>query len=272
MIEVRGVSHDYAAHSGTITAVRDVDLSLAAGELVVVLGANGSGKSTLARIMAGLLVPASGEVLVDGLSTRDIATAWDIRRLVGVVFQNPDNQIVGTVVEEDVAFGPENLGLPREEIRRRVDLALEAVGLAGFERREPHLLSGGQKQRLAIAGALAMSPTYLVLDEPTAMLDRGGRSDVLEVLEALRATGRGILHVTHHLADAAKADRVAVMDKGALAFCGSPAELMAISGRFSSLGLELPPVAVLAKHLREGGLAVSALAMDSESVVQALWR
>ncbi|MDP2234545.1 MAG: ATP-binding cassette domain-containing protein, partial [Actinomycetota bacterium] len=207
MIRFDDVSFSYATPTGQVPAVVDVGFECRAGETVAVLGANGSGKSTLARLTNALLVPASGCVTVDDIDTADPDRTWEIRERVGLVFQNPDNQIVGTVVEEDVAFGPENLGLAREEIRRRVDSALAAVGLAGMERREPHRLSGGQKQRLAIAGALAMRPAYLVLDEPTSMLDPAGREGVLSILSALAAAGHGIVHVTHHLADVVRADR-----------------------------------------------------------------
>jgi len=191
--------------------------------------------------MNGLLVPDFGSVSVDGLSTASAEDIWEIRRRVGMVFQNPDNQIVGTFAEEDVAFGPENLGLPRDELRVRVDSALASVGLTGVERREPHLLSGGQKQRLAIAGALALDPEYMVLDEPTAMLDPVGRSDVLCVMDALRSRGTGIVHITHQLADAARADRAVVLDAGLVVYEGSPSGLLGDASLLASLGLDMPP-------------------------------
>jgi len=270
MIHVRDVTFTYPGSAGS-PAVSHVSLSVAPGEMVVMLGRNGSGKSTLARLLNGLLVPDSGSVTVDGLDTASDSDIWEIRRHIGLVFQNPDNQIVGTFVEEDVAFGPENLGIPRPELRRRVTKALDAVGLSGFERREPHLLSGGQKQRLAIAGALALEPAYLVFDEPTAMLDPYGREEVLGVLAKLRTGGTGIVHVTHHVADAADADRVLVLEGGGAAFDGGPDALFGDAGQVAELGLDLPPAGRLAHNLRAAGVPVPAVAMDADSVVNSLW-
>lgn len=269
MIELIDVEFTYPGAQRA--ALRGVTLTLAAGETVAVVGANGSGKSTLARLCDGLLSPHRGAVVVDGMDTRDEGRARDVRARVGLVMQNPDDQIVGTVVEEDVAFGPENLRVPREELRRRVDESLAAVGLTGLERREPHLLSEGQKQRLAIAGALAMRPAYLVLDEPTALLDPGGRADVLSVLDRLSARGTGILHVTHDLADAAHADRVVALSLGAVAFDGDIGGLLADEELVAGLGLRVPPIAVLARSLRDLGVPVPADALSAESVVAALW-
>jgi energy-coupling factor transport system ATP-binding protein len=238
----------------------------------VLLGANGSGKSTLARVCNALLLPAAGAVSVDGLDTRDEGHLWEIRSRVGFVQQNPENQIVGTVAEEDVAFGPENLGIERAELRRRVDDSLDAVGLAGMQRREPHLLSEGQKQRLAIAGALAMEPAYLVLDEATAMLDGVGRSDVLAVLRRLRERGVGVLHITHHLEEAVDADRVVVLSEGRVIFEGTPADLIDDPARAVACGVEPPAMAVLGAALRSDGFAVPSLSLRAESVVETLWR
>ncbi len=271
MIRFEGVSFSYPTAGGPVRALSDVTLALSPGELMVVLGENGSGKSTLARLANGLLLPDSGRVTVDDMSTADEASMWEIRRRVGMVFQNPDNQIIATFVEEDVAFGPENLGVPRGDIRKRVRHSLAAVGLAGYERREPHQLSGGQKQRLAIAGALAMEPAFLILDEPTAMLDPQGRADVLGVLRLLGEEGRGILHITHDLADAAQADRVLVMRRGSVAFLGTPEELFADPALPRSLGLSIPPVGRLVAALRARGVPVASTAFDAESVVNALW-
>ncbi len=270
MIAFTDVSYEYRTPGGTVAALRGVSTSLAPGELVCVLGANGSGKSTLARLANGLLRPASGTVEVEGIRTDDPEREWDVRSRVGLVFQNPDNQIVATTVEEDVAFGPENLGVKREEMRERVEAALRTVGLAGLETREPHTLSGGQKQRLAIAGALALAPAYLVLDEPTAMLDLQGRTDVLEVLATLRDRGTGILHITHHLADAVAADRVLVLDAGSVVYDDPPAPLLADSDLLERCSLMLPPVGVLAAVLREAGVPVPADALVAEQVVAAL--
>ncbi len=264
------VGFRYEKESAT-TVLGDVCLEFGPGELVAVLGRNGSGKSTLALLANGLLVPDSGAVHVDGMSTEDPSYVWDVRTRVGVVFQNPDNQIVGTVVEEDVAFGPENLGVPRDELRARVDSALEIVGLQGFERREPHLLSGGQKQRLAIAGVLALDPTYLVLDEPTTMLDPQGRADVLALVERLRSEGHGIVHITHDLADAAAADRVVVLDQGAVAFSGSPDEILGDQSALEAWGLEPTPIMRLTSRLRSSGLSVSPSTLEPAKIVEALW-
>jgi energy-coupling factor transport system ATP-binding protein len=206
------------------------------------------------------------------MDTTDEAHVWDIRSRVGFVQQNPENQIVGTVAEEDVAFGPENLGVPPEELRVRVDEALAAVGLTGLERREPHLLSEGQKQRLAIAGALALRPAYLVLDEPTAMLDGVGRVDVLDALRGLRLRGVGMLYVTHHLEDVLDADRVVVLAGGRVAFQGTPLELATDPDRAEALGVDIPPALVLAGALRAEGLGVPEGAVTAESIVEALWR
>ena len=270
MLQLERVSYTYRSGHSSVAALRDVSLDVSPGEMVVVLGANGSGKSTLARLANGLLVPDEGAVRVDDLDTADEDTTWEVRTRVGLVFQNPDNQIVGTVVEEDVAFGPENLGVPRAELRERVDASLSVVGLSGYERREPHLLSGGQKQRLAIAGALAMRPTYLVLDEPTSMLDPEGRRDVLAVIEVLRSQGHGILHVTHDLSEAARADRIIVLSAGAVTFSGTPGDLLSVPGRLGDWGLSLPPIGVLAAELRSLGHSVPTAALDSESVVMSL--
>ncbi len=270
MLEFEQVTYSYAGPEAP--ALTDLSLQLRPGEVLAVLGANGSGKSTLVRLTDGILLPDSGSVRVDGIDTRDADRHWDVRSKVGLVLQDPDNQIVGTVVEEDVAFAPENLGLPREELRRRVDDALAAVGLAEFAAREPHLLSGGQKQRLAIAGALAMDPAYLVLDEPTSMLDPRGRADVLAIIGRLRDAGRGIVHVTHHLADALTADRVLVLDRGAVAFLGTPDGLLAGECGLEALGLRLPPIWFMAEELRRHGLRLPLRALDPDAIGASLWR
>lgn len=270
MIEFLDVGYDYPAPDGPVMAVCAIATTVAPGELVCVLGPNGSGKSTLARLANGLLRPSRGAVIVDGISTDEPSRVWDVRSRVGLVFQNPDNQIVGTTVEDDVAFGPENLGIDRSLMRHRVTDALEIVGLAGLEAREPHTLSGGQKQRLAIAGALAMAPRYLVLDEPTAMLDLQGRADVLAVLATLREQGVGIIHITHHLADVRVADRVLVLAEGSLAHDGPPSQLLSSHQMLASLGLVLPPIGRLAASLRKAGLPVPLGALTAEEVVAGL--
>ncbi|MCS7242057.1 MAG: energy-coupling factor transporter ATPase [Candidatus Caldatribacterium sp.] len=226
----------------TVTPVlRGISCCFREGEFVVLLGRNGSGKSTLAKHCNGLLLPKRGSVLVDGMDTRDASVLWEIRRRVGLVFQNPDNQLVATTVEEDVAFGPENLGLPPAEIRRRVDEALEKVGMTEYRKREPHTLSGGQKQRVAIAGVLAMRPKYLVLDEATAMLDPEGRVELLQLLQELRSEV-GILHITHNVEEALLADRVFIIDEGSIVAEGPPREVFLIGKAIEQWGLELPQI------------------------------
>lgn len=237
-------------------AVRDVSLCVGPSEYVAVLGANGSGKSTLVRMINGILVPTEGTVTVEDLDVSDETSIRAVRERVAVVFQNPDDQIVATSVEDDVAFGPENLGLSREDIRERVASALSAVGLTGLERREPHLLSGGQKQRLAIAGALAMNPRYLVLDEPTSMLDPMGRSEVLAVLSGVVASGRAVVHVTHDLSEALRASRALVMHEGRVVFDGAPGALLGMAEELSLWALEIPPLMTLAEELRRDGCAI----------------
>jgi energy-coupling factor transport system ATP-binding protein len=273
MIHFEHVCFEYPTPSGPLRALSDVDFTLEQGELVAVVGANGSGKSTLARLCDGLLVPTSGTVTVDGLDTRDPSATWDVRARVGLVMQNPDDQIVGGTVEDDTAFGPENLGLPRAEIGRRVESALAAVGLRGLERTEPHLLSEGQKQRLAVAGALAMEPAYIVFDEATSMLDARARDGVLSIVERLaRGSGVGVVLVTHRLAEAALADRVVGLADGSVAFEGPPETLFADEASVSALRLGLPATVRLAIELRARGLEVPAAVATPEELVEALWR
>jgi len=271
-MEFDNVGFTYHAAGAPVRALDRVSLSVHPGEMVALLGANGSGKSTLARLANALLLPHEGAVRVDGVDTTEQELAQSIRQFVAVVFQNPEDQIVATSVEDDVAFGPENLGLARDEIRVRVDDALAVVGLTGLERREPHLLSGGQKQRLAIAGALAMRPRYLVLDEPTSMLDPQGRDEVLAVMDRLRASGHGILLVTHDLAEAQRADRGAVLSAGSIVFEGPVSELLDRGETLSEWGLEPPALAVLAQRLRDLGVPVSAERVTPSAVSAALCR
>ncbi|PKQ15847.1 MAG: energy-coupling factor transporter ATPase [Actinobacteria bacterium HGW-Actinobacteria-7] len=272
LIRFDTVSHSYTTGAHSVPAVRDVSLDIGPAEYVAVLGANGSGKSTLVRLINGLLLPSSGEITVNGIGTHDEAGIGTIRESVSVVFQNPDDQIVATSVEDDVAFGPENLGLARDVIRERVAWALESVGLCGLERREPHLLSGGQKQRLAIAGALAMQPHWLVLDEPTSMLDPVGRVEVLDVLEAVADSGRSVIHVTHDLSEAMRASRALVMHEGCIVFDGSPGDLLCATDRLESWSLELSPLLTLAEELRDHGIVVPRAASTPAAIVEALCR
>ena len=260
IIEIADASYIYKAHEEgrqDVTALSDINLSIVKGEFLVILGRNGSGKSTLARLMNALLLPARGVVFVNGFDTSDEKLLWEIRRSTGMVFQNPDNQIVGTIVEEDVAFGPENLGIPSEEIRRRVDDALETVGIAEYKKHAPHLLSGGQKQRVAIAGILAMKPECIVLDEATAMLDPVGRREVMKVLKKLNSKeGITIIHITHHMDEATAANRVAVVDKGRIVMIGTPREVFKNVEKVKSLGLDVPQVTELIYELNRKGFAL----------------
>lgn len=270
MLSFRDITFRYAAPDGD-AVLSDVSFDVEAGQHVAVLGANGSGKSTLVRLANGLLLPQSGSVTVDGLSTADERTIKELRRRVGMVFQRPDDQIVATTVEEDVAFGPENLGVERGELRVRVDESLAAVGMTGLESREPHLLSGGQKQRLAIAGAIAMRPAYLVLDEPTSMLDPQGRADILGIIGSLKRGTRGVMHVTHDLSEIVGADLAVVLDRGRVVFRGTPSELLGRSALLSEWGLELPPVARMAAALRRLGAPLHAGVSTLDAVREGLW-
>lgn len=252
-------------------AVAGVNVTIDRGEFVAVVGANGSGKSTLARLCNGLLVPSEGMVMVAGRATADPAALWDIRRRVGIVWQNPDNQLVAGSVEEDVAFGPENLGLPPEDIRRRVEEALAAVGLADVRQRPPHRLSGGQKQLVAIAGILAMAPEAIILDEATAMLDPDARAQLLSVAARLcQERGVAIVLITHHMDELAAARRVVALDRGRVVFDGPPEELFAHGGLVEDLGLDLPPLVRITRGLREAGLDVPMFCRRVEDLAEYL--
>ena len=262
----------YTAEEGVApTVLDDVSLDIAEGSFVAVLGHNGSGKSTLAKHMNAILLPTGGKVYVCGLDTADEDRLLDIRRQVGMVFQNPDNQIVANVVEEDVAFAPENLGVPSAEIRRRVDDALETVGMTKFTRHAPHLLSGGQKQRVAIAGVLAMQPRCIVLDEPTAMLDPVGRREVLDTVKRLnRENGITVVLITHHMDEAAQADRLVVMHDGHIVADGAPREVFQDVEGLRALGLEVPEPVALMYELRQTGLDVPLDTLDVDACAAAL--
>ena len=235
-------------------ALQDISLDIYPGEFVAVLGHNGSGKSPLAKHCNGLLVPSSGRVLVAGLDTKDDAEIWQIRQTVGMVFQNPDNQLVATTVEEDVAFGPENLGIPSKEIQARVDEALRAVGMEAYRLHSPHQLSGGQKQRVAIAGMISMRPRCIVLDEPTAMLDPEGRREVMSTIHRLNKTEKiTIVHITHHMDEVINADRVVIMVDGKIALHGTPKEVFSQVDLLRRLHLDVPQVTALSYRLRSRG-------------------
>ena len=262
----------YTTEEGVAPTVLDgIDLEIEPGSFVAVLGHNGSGKSTLAKHFNAILLPTGGKVWVSGLDTADEDRLLDIRRQVGMVFQNPDNQIVASVVEEDVAFGPENLGVPTEEIRRRVDAALKAVGMESFLLHAPHNLSGGQKQRIAIAGIIAMEPKCIVLDESTAMLDPSGRREVLDTVRRLnREKGITIVLITHHMNEAAMADRVVVMDDGHVVMDGRPREILTRMEDLRAIGLDVPHTVELLHGLREDGFDVPLDALTVEECADAV--
>ncbi|SMB88953.1 energy-coupling factor transport system ATP-binding protein [Thermanaeromonas toyohensis ToBE] len=270
MLCFRGVSFSYPGVPRP--ALQDVTFTLAPGEFVVVMGPNGSGKSTLTRLGNGLLLPAQGEVVVDGLNTKDPAALPRVRQRVGLVFQDPDNQMVAATVEEDVAFGPENLGLPPEEIKRRVEEALDTLGIANLRHRPPHRLSGGQKQKVALAGILAMEPQYILLDEATAMLDPRSREEVLGLLNFLcREQGIGLLLVTHLPEEALVADRVVVLYEGVIWKEGTPEEVFSQPEELVERGLEAPQTVLLAQRLARRGLKLPYKALRPEELAQALW-
>ena len=276
MLQTEHLTFAYPAEEGEsapTAALEDVTLSVEKGSFVVVLGHNGSGKSTLAKQMNAVLLPCGGTVYVDGMDTKQEALLLEIRRRVGMVFQNPDNQIVANVVEEDVAFAPENLGIPTEEIRRRVDDALAAVGMSEFTRHAPHLLSGGQKQRVAIAGVIAMAPECVVLDEATAMLDPSGRREVLSAIRALnRERGITVVLITHHMDEALGADRLIGMNGGRLAMDGTPAEVFTQVDALRAMGLAAPDTVELLYGLRQGGMDVPLDALTVEDCAAAICR
>ncbi|MDQ0508709.1 Energy-coupling factor transporter ATP-binding protein EcfA1 [Aedoeadaptatus ivorii] len=271
MLEIQNLEFKY--EGADVNAVDGVTLSVEKGEFVAVLGHNGSGKSTMAKCINGLYTPTAGDVIVDGMNTKDEEEIWNIRARAGMVFQNPDNQIVATVVEEDVAFGAENLGIEREEMRRRVDYALKAVEM--YDRRfdQPHQLSGGQKQRVAIAGILAMNPDYIVLDEPTAMLDPVGRREVMDtILRLNREQNKTVLLITHFMDEAVLADRVVVMEKGRVLLEGAPHTVFDEVETMKRIGLDVPQVTELAYRLKQRGIPLPAGILTREEFVEALCR
>ena len=267
MIKTQDLAFTYPGTEGQMNtrALRGVDVTIERGSFVVILGHNGSGKSTLAKTFNAVLLPSGGKVYVEGMDTMDESLLLEIRRRVGMVFQNPDNQIVANVVEEDVAFAPENLGVPSDEIRKRVDDALEAVGMTQFVKHAPHLLSGGQKQRIAIAGVLAMKPECIVLDEATAMLDPIGRREVLAAVEKLnREQGITVVLITHHMNEAEHADRVIVMNDGLVVMDGKPREVFTRKKELEDIGLAVPDTVSLLFSLREAGMDIPVDAITVE--------
>lgn len=260
IVEFHNVTFCYDADEGEQQpepAIRDFTFNVKKGEFVAVLGHNGSGKSTVAKLSNSILIPNEGKVLVKGMDTADEDLSYEIRKTVGVVFQNPDNQIVASIVEEDVAFGPENLGLPREEIRKRVDDSLKAVGMYEYRHHEPHKLSGGQKQRVAIAGIIAMRPECIFLDEPTAMLDPKGRKEVMDtVIKLNKEYGISVVFITHFMEEAVLADRVAVIDNSRLLLEGTPKEVFKQEDLLRSVGLDIPQITNLAREMKKSGVKV----------------
>jgi len=251
-------------------AIRDLSLDVPRGSFVAVIGSNGSGKSTLAKNLNALLLPTSGTVLVDGMDTRDETMLWAIRQTAGMVFQNPDNQIVATIVEDDVAFGPENLGMDPALIRQRVDESLEAVNMGDYRKKAPHMLSGGQKQRIAIAGVVAMKPKVIVFDEPTAMLDPRGRREVMDIIEGLHREGITVVLITHFMEEAARADRIIILDGGEVAMDGTPREIFRRRDELLALRLDVPFAVELAHRLRDRGIPVPAGLVDKKELVDYL--
>ena len=258
MIDVKNLTYSYTTDDGKFEEVlKDVSLTIEDGEFVAVLGHNGSGKSTFAKHLNAILLPMGGKVYIDGVDTSDEQCLWDIRSKVGMVFQNPDNQIVASIVEEDVAFAPENLAIPPDEIQERVDNALEAVGMLEYRNHSPHMLSGGQKQRVAIAGIIAMKPKIIVMDEPTAMLDPIGRREVMKTIETLNSKyGITIVLITHNMDEAVKAQRVVVIDSGKVIIDDTPRNVFKNVDMIRSIGLDVPQATLLAHELRKNGFDV----------------
>ena len=271
-IEIRGVSYTYPIKEGyNVKALKKLSLTINKGEFVALVGMNGSGKSTLAKLLNGLFEPSEGDILIDGISTVDEENIFEIRKKVGMVFQNPDNQMVATIIEDDIAFGPENVGIEREEIVKRVDDALEAVGMSEYRTRTASKLSGGQKQRIAIAGVLAMRPDILILDESTSMLDPNGRKEIMDVALRLNRSGITVINITHNMEEAALASRVVVLRKGRVAIDGTPKEVFA-SGLIEACGLTLPPITQLSRSLEGEGFTFDGVVTSEEELVEGVCR
>lgn len=272
LFDIRHLTHTFETEDGkTFDALSDVTCTIPKGSFTAIIGTNGSGKSTLARHLNALYLPTAGEVIVEGMKTSDMEHIWDIRQKVGMVFQNPDNQLVAAIVEEDVAFGPENLGVPADEIRKRVDYALEKVGMSAYRTHSPAMLSGGQKQRIAIAGVLAMHPDCIVLDEPTAMLDPLGRKEVMDTIHELnRSEGITIVLITHFMEEAVTADHVLVVDRTKLQMQGTAREVFSQADKLTAMGLDVPVAADLTHGLRKKGYEIPEDCMTDEELGEAL--
>ena len=272
MIEINHLSHIYHSHKQDhIKALDNISLEIRNGDFISIIGSNGSGKSTFARHLNGLLLPTAGDVVVDGLNTKEKEIIWEVRQKVGMVFQNPDNQIVATTVADDVAFGLENIGLDEELMKERVEWALSVVEMEEYKKSEPHLLSGGQKQRVAIAGAIAMHSSYLVLDEPTAMLDPRGREEVMDIVIKLNQTENiTIIFITHLMEEAAESKQIIVLDKGKIALQGKPGEVFGYSGLLKKMRLDIPQITELAIQLKQKGLDIPDNILKIETMVDKL--
>lgn len=271
VITVEEVSYSYTHDEEKNTALDKVSLHINQGEFLAIIGHNGSGKSTLSKLINGILMPTEGDIHVFGLNTKDENNIWIIRQQAGMVFQNPDNQLVATIVEEDVAFGPENLGIPSDEIRKRVDWALEVVEMTAYKDQKPHQLSGGQKQRVAIAGILAMKPKCIILDEPTAMLDPSGRREVMKTIKRLnREENMTIVHITHYMDEIVDADRVLVMENGKMAMEGTPREIFSQIETLKKLRLDVPQITELAYELNKEGIPMDRDILTVEEMVDKL--
>lgn len=273
IVKVNNVSFEYITDEATHKAIDNLTLEVKKGEFVAIIGHNGSGKSTLSKNLNAILLPSKGNILIDNLDTRDDDNLWNIRQTAGMVFQNPDNQIVATVVEEDVAFGPENLGIEPKEIRERVEGSLKSVGMYELRDRQPHLLSGGQKQRVAIAGIIAMRPKCIIFDEATAMLDPSGRKEVMKTIKRLnKQEGITTLHITHFMEEAVQADRVIVMEKGRTVLEGTPREVFSNIKMLREIGLDVPCMTELSSLLKEEGLEISNNILTVDEMVMELCR
>lgn len=268
IIEIKNLSFQYEGSSKKV--LKNLNIDIKEGEFICVLGHNGSGKSTLAKLINAQYIPTEGDILVGNMNTKDDDNLWDIREMCGMVFQNPDNQLVATIVEEDVAFGPENLGVPREELRKRVDECLELVGMSEYKRHSPALLSGGQKQRIAIAGILAMNPKCLLMDEPTAMLDPQGRKDILNTVLKLREMGKTIIHITHYMEECVNADRIIVINEGDVVLEGTPREVFSNVEQMKEIGLDVPEPTEISYLLNKSNINVRADVLTVDELVEAL--
>lgn len=270
-VNVSNLIFEYHTDEQAFKALDDLNIEINEGEFVVILGHNGSGKSTLAKHLNAILKPKTGDVFINGMNTKDNNLLWDIRQSAGMVFQNPDNQIVATIVEEDVAFGPENLGIKPKEIRNRVDEALKAVDMYEFRNKAPHYLSGGQKQRVAIAGIIAMKPNCIIFDEPTAMLDPSGRKEVINTIKKLnKEENKTIIHITHFMDEAVDANRVIVMEKGKVIMEGKPREIFSQVEKLKNLGLDVPSMTELSYELKKQNIDISSDILTVEEMVESL--